>query len=63
MATPTARRNSKEMRVRKVPIKIHRAIVTHQGMLAQMGEKDISLDEAAIDLWQKAISIIPALNQ
>lgn len=56
-------RKSKEMRIRKVPIHIHKAIVAHQGLLAQKSSSTISLDEAAIDLWSKGISTIPALNQ
>lgn len=63
MATTDKRRISKEMRVRKVPIEIHKAIVAHQGLMSQKTDVDVSLDEAAIDLWSKAIAQIPALNQ
>lgn len=62
MSTVGKKRTYKEMRVRKVPIEIHKAIVAHQGLLAQKTDDDVSLDEAAIDLWKKAIITIPALN-
>lgn len=63
MANLDRKRKSKEMRVRRVPIEVHKAIVAHQGLLAQKSEESISLDDAAIDLWRKAIVSIPALNQ
>ena len=50
------------MRISRVPIDIHKAIVAHQGLMNQKANEDVSLDEAAIDLWKKAISEIPALN-
>lgn len=63
MSNPDKKRKSREMRIRKVPIAIHKAIVAHQGLMGQRTDDSVTIDDAAIDLWQKAISSIPALNQ
>lgn len=53
---------SKEMRVREVPLEVHKKIVIHQKILALQTKKDITLDEACIDLWERALKNIPAIE-
>jgi hypothetical protein len=56
-------KSTKEMRIRRVPIEIHKAIVAHQGLMNQKSKTEVSLDEAAIDIWKKGILTIPSINQ
>jgi hypothetical protein len=60
-----AKRNgaTKEMRIKKVPVAIHKAILAHQAILNRKSKTKITLDDAAIDLWDKGISSVPSLNQ
>lgn len=50
------------MRVREVPLEVHKKIVIHQKILALQTKKDITLDEACIDLWERALKNIPAIE-
>jgi hypothetical protein len=55
-------KKTRELRIKDVPISIHRKIVAHQKLMAAQANKDVLLDEAAIDLLEKATqSIVPAL--
>lgn len=54
---------SREMRVRKVPIDIHRSIVIQQKIMSKDKEAEVSLDEAAIEVWRLGILAIPHLNK
>jgi hypothetical protein len=54
---------TKEMRVREVPDEIHRKIKLHQKIMSLQTREDITLDQACIDLWAKALDAIPAIRE
>jgi hypothetical protein len=54
---------TKEMRVREVPDEIHRKIKLHQHFMSLQTREDVSLDQACIDLWAKALDAIPAIRE
>lgn len=55
-------KKSREMRIRKVPINVHRSIVVHQKIMSRDNNQDVSIEEAAIDLLEKAILGTPHLK-
>ena len=52
----------KDLRIKGVHISLHRRIVVHQKILSMKTEKEISIDEACIDLMAIALDSIPALK-
>lgn len=53
----------RELRIKQVPIDLHSKVIAHQKLLSVKEKKpDLSVDDAAIDLLQKGIESIPALN-
>lgn len=46
------------MRIRKVPIDIHRSIVIHQKIMTKNNEEEVSLDEAVIEVLRVGLAAI-----
>lgn len=58
---PTLKQKAtRHMRITGVPAEIHRAIIIHQKILSLKSNTDVSVDEAAIDLWRAATKEIIA---
>lgn len=53
----------RQMRIKDVPIELHRLVVAHQKLLSIKEKKHISLDDATIDMLKVGAANIPALNQ
>lgn len=54
------RSDKKDLRIKDVHISLHRRIVVHQKILSMKTEKEVTLDEACIDLLAQALDSIPA---
>lgn len=52
----------RQMRIEDVPLDIHRRVLAHQKLLSVKKQKEVTLDEASIDLLRIAVESIPALN-
>lgn len=50
------------MRQDRVPGDVHRRILAHQRFMNLKTEHDVTLEEAAIDLWKKGIETLSHLN-
>ena len=60
---PALKKEVRQMRIKDVPMDIHRRVVAYQKILAIQKKSDISQDEATIELLRQACDLIPALNQ
>jgi hypothetical protein len=64
MAAKTqSQREFVHLRQNNVPVRIHKQIVAHQKFMNLKSKTDVSIEEAAIDLWKRGIETMPHLNQ
>lgn len=50
------------MRQDRVPGEVHRCLLAHQKFMNLKTAHDVSLEEAAIDIWKKGIATVSHLN-
>jgi hypothetical protein len=59
---PKINKETREMRIKEVPITTRRRIAAYQKIVSAREEREVSVDEACIDLWEKALANIPAFQ-
>lgn len=59
----TSNKKLQEMRIRKVPVELKRDIAVYQKEMSVKSERSVTLDEACIDLFAKALQSIKNSGQ
>ena len=52
-----------QMRQKQVPFEIHRKMLAHQKFMSLKSDHEVTLEEAAIDIWERGLKTLAYLNQ